>query len=94
MFRFRSAGNGNSNARALNNILQKNQSIKDLNLSNTGLDDDGIREICEGIVINTSVTSLDLSGNHFGEQGADYLSKAEINTEAQLVEKCFGISID
>lgn len=76
MIRFRSAGNGNSNARALSSILQTNTSIRQLNLSNTGLDDDGIREICEGIRGNQSITELDLSGNHFGEQGASYLSEA------------------
>jgi hypothetical protein len=59
--------------------------LKCLNLSNViysaircalGLDDDGIREICNGIIKNTSVETLNLSGNHFGEVGAAYLSKA------------------
>lgn len=44
-FRFRSGGNGNSNARVLNTILKKNTVIEEVNLSFTGLDDDGIEEV-------------------------------------------------
>jgi hypothetical protein len=43
--RFRSGGNGNSNARVLNTILKKNTVIEEVNLSFTGLDDDGIEEV-------------------------------------------------
>jgi hypothetical protein len=57
-------------------ILHKSSLITELNLANTGLDDDGIREICNGIAQNTSIESLNLSGNHFGEAGAAYLSEA------------------
>lgn len=71
--RFRAAGNGNSNARVLNSILRENTSIKDLDLSYTGLDDDGITEICEGLQENDAVVNLNLSSNHFGEVGADRL---------------------
>lgn len=74
--RYRSAGNGNSNARALVDILNKNTLIKEVNLANTGLDDDGIMEICKGIKKNNSIETLNLSGNHFGELGAEYLSEA------------------
>jgi hypothetical protein len=45
--RLRAGGNGNSNARVLNFILRENKSIESLDLSNTGLDDDGMHEICE-----------------------------------------------
>jgi len=69
-------GNGNSNARALMQILKKNNTIVDLNLSNTGLDDDGIKEISDGIKENTSIRYLNLSRNHFGEIGATYLTEA------------------
>lgn len=41
-----------------------------------GLDDDGIREICNGIRKNSSIHTLNLSGNHFGEVGAAYLTEA------------------
>lgn len=71
--RFRAGGNGNSNARILNMILKKNQHIESLDISNTGLDDDGIGEICEGLKKNTSVKYLNLSYNHFGEIGAEKL---------------------
>lgn len=43
--RFRSGGNGNSNARVLNAILKKNTVIEEVDLSFTGLDDDGIEEV-------------------------------------------------
>lgn len=45
-------------------------------MANTGLDDDGIMEICRGIKKNNSIETLNLSGNHFGEIGAAYLSEA------------------
>ena len=68
--RYRSAGNGDSNARILAQILRVNKSIQDVDLSNTGLNDDGMAEICAALRVNKSVTSLNLSMNHFGEQGA------------------------
>lgn len=74
--RIRAAGNGNSNARALSSILQNNKSIKELNLSNTGLDDDGLRELCDAIRGNETLTELNLSSNHFGEAGAASLTEA------------------
>ena len=55
---YRSTGNGNSNARALFEILKSNNTVKELNLSNTGLDDDGIKEICDGIKENNSLIYL------------------------------------
>lgn len=74
--RFRFSGNGNSNARVLRYILTKNKCIQELNLSNTGLDDDGVNEICEGIKKNNTLHSLNLSSNHFGEIGAEKLRLA------------------
>lgn len=74
--RYRASGNGNSNARVLNFILKENKIIQELNLSGTGLDDDGMVEICEGMQHNRTITNLNLSGNHFGELGAERLRKA------------------
>lgn len=71
--RYRSAGNGNSNARALNFILRSNSTIQELNLSDNGLDNDGIAEISAGLEQNSSITKLNLSGNYFGELGAERL---------------------
>lgn len=76
--RFRLAGNGNSNARVLRYILGRNVWVEELDLSNTGLDDDGVREICEGIKENQSLKKLNLASNHFGEAGTKYLSEAMI----------------
>jgi hypothetical protein len=74
--RFRFSGNGNSNARLLRYILSKNKCIQELNLSNTGLDDDGVNEIAEGIKESRTLVSLNLSSNHFGEIGAERLRLA------------------
>ena len=80
--RYRYAGNGNSNARVLNSILRNNKSIKDLNLAGSGLDDDGLKEICEGIENNTSITSLDLSRNNFSSIGSERLRTAIIKNKS------------
>ncbi len=80
-------GNGNSNARALVSILHKTNVITELNLSNTGLDDDGIKEICDGIKKNNTIKLLNLSHNHFGVAGASYLEEAlKVNQSIQSVD--------
>eukprot|EP01038_Epipyxis_sp_PR26KG_P010804 gene10804-14504_t len=80
--RFRSAGNGNSNARILGRILKHNNTVDNVDLSYNGLDDDGIKEICEAIKVNKSITQLNLSSNHFGETGAAYLIDALKNNNS------------
>jgi hypothetical protein len=47
-----SNGNGNSNARALGLILRKNTTIRDLNMSSSGLDDVGLDEISAALKDN------------------------------------------
>lgn len=74
--RFRSAGNGNSNARVLNSILKSNTVIEELDLSDTGLDDDGLGEICDALKQNKTLTKLNLSRNYFGTLGAERLRRA------------------
>lgn len=69
----RSAGNGNSNARVLNHILQRNNTIKHLDLTDTGMDGEGLKEICEGLTKNTSVRYLNISRNHFHYSNVGYL---------------------
>ena len=49
--RYRYAGNGNSNARILKEIMRANNSIKVLDVSNTGLDDEGLEEVALTILI-------------------------------------------
>ena len=73
---FAGAGNCTSNARILAKILQQNHTIEHLDISNTGLDDDGIAELCEGIKHNTSLVNLNLASNHFGAKGAETLKEA------------------
>ncbi|CAN0486232.1 unnamed protein product, partial [Laminaria digitata] len=41
--------------------------------SNTGLDADGMRELCAALKENSSLTDLNLSRNRFGEEGAALL---------------------
>ncbi|CBJ48698.1 Hypothetical inner membrane leucine rich repeat protein [Ectocarpus siliculosus] len=67
------AGGGNSNARILGRILAQNDTIEHLDLSNTGLDADGMRELCAALEKNSSLTDLNLSRNRFGAEGASVL---------------------
>lgn len=69
-------GNSNSNARLLKQILQENDVIEELDLCNTGLTDDGITELSEGIKQNKTIRKLNLSYNNFGEVGAEMLCQA------------------
>lgn len=64
--RFRTMGNGNSNARVLSSILCNNNTIEEVDLSETGLDDDGVAEVCTALKNNKTITKLNLSGNLFG----------------------------
>lgn len=82
-------GAGNANARALKTILSGNNSIVELDISNTGIDDEGLIEISEGLKNNKTVTSLNLSKNHFGKIGAESLKKA---LEANLSLKNLDLS--
>jgi hypothetical protein len=82
-----SRGNGNSNARALSSILKENQNIEELDLSDNGLDDDGIGEVALGISNNKSIKKLNLAHNHFGEKGAELLRQAlEVNDTLQEID--------
>jgi len=74
--RFRSSGNGNSNARVLGGILKENTTLTEVNLCDTGLDDDGLGEVSDALLVNSTITSLNLSSNHFGEVGAEKLRQA------------------
>ena len=66
-------GNGASNARILRYILSHNKVMREINISNTGLDDDGLNEICLGLQNNKSVVDLDISRNSFSSFGIHYL---------------------
>lgn len=43
--------------------------------SNTGLDPDGMRELCDALRENKSLTDLNLSKNRFGGEGAAMLEE-------------------
>jgi channel protein (hemolysin III family) len=87
------AGNGNSNARVLGKILQMNRVMKCLDVSNTGLDDDGVTELSAALADNSTLTELDLSQNHFSCAGAEALEKAlqKNNALARLDVSCNGL---
>jgi hypothetical protein len=67
------AGNGDSNARVLHQILASNACIEALDISNTGIDDSGLQEVCEGLKKNASVVSLNVARNNFSSKGVAYL---------------------
>lgn len=75
-YRFRSPGNGNSNARVLSNILVENEAIEDIDLKGSGLDDEGLIQLCEALKDNKSIKKLNLSSNNFSERGAKTLEEA------------------
>lgn len=74
--RYRAAGNGNSNARVLRSILERNKYIQEIDLSNTGMSDEGIHELCDALKANKTLMKLNLSGNYFGEEATMLLNKA------------------
>jgi hypothetical protein len=78
------AGNGNTNARCLNTILRNNTSIEELDLSYSGLDDDGLLELCDVLKDNQSVTSLNLSSNHFSNRGVEALLAVLKSNESRM----------
>ncbi|CAM9448778.1 unnamed protein product, partial [Heterosigma akashiwo] len=81
------AGNGDSNARILRYVLEQNNTLISLDLSCTGLGEDGLFEICEGLKRNTSVTELNLSKNYFTEAGMGMLrSVLEVNPRLKVVD--------
>eukprot|EP00611_Tribonema_gayanum_P010173 TRINITY_DN2009_c0_g1_i2.p1 TRINITY_DN2009_c0_g1~~TRINITY_DN2009_c0_g1_i2.p1 ORF type:complete len:408 (+),score=182.07 TRINITY_DN2009_c0_g1_i2:108-1226(+) len=70
------AGNGNSNARVLRTMLRRNKAVSLLDLSNTGLDNDGVAEVSQILAESESLTSLNLARNYFGAPGAKALEDA------------------
>ena len=59
----------------LDRLQANDPSLTYLDLSNQNLSDDDIIQLCEAIVSNDKLTSLDVSENNIGDKGADYLSK-------------------
>jgi len=67
------AGNGDSNARILHQVLANNDCIETLDISNMGIDDSGLAEVCEGMKKNAAVTTLNVARNCFSAKGAFFL---------------------
>lgn len=60
---------GNEGAKLLSCFLQKNASIKHLNLSSTGIESEGFKSICEALKHSGSINELDLSFLEVADSG-------------------------
>lgn len=56
-------------------MLKENKALSSLILENCGLGPKNICELCSAIEANTTLTSLDLSGNRFDDQSINSLGK-------------------
>ncbi|STY29508.1 Gala protein type 1, 3 or 4 [Legionella wadsworthii] len=57
-------------------LILDNSSIRSLNLSRNGIEDEGIRYISSSIKNNQSLNTLILNGNHITDKGVGHLSEA------------------
>lgn len=75
---FRSAsaprGTGNANARVLSHVLANNTSLETLDLAYSGIDSDGVADLCAGLRCNKTLKSLSLRGNYLGPKGGELIS--------------------
>ena len=85
-------GNGNSNARVLSSILKANRNIESLDLSHTGLDDDGVQDLCYAIEENNVLRSINLSSNYFGEAATLALEKSLRKNDSIKYDLTFHVS--
>ena len=56
-------------------MLRENKVLKSLGLLSCGLGPHGVSEVCNAVGMNTTLTSLDLSGNTFDDQSIASLGK-------------------
>jgi len=78
---------GKANARALRHILAHNTALVNLNCYACGFDAEAIAELCAGLAENTSVKTLDVGGNDFGEDESSCVAmQATINQHISLEE--------
>lgn len=66
----------------MTHVTQNDVVVGIVDRSNTGLDADGVRELCTALKENRSVTDLNLSRNRFGEEGAALLEGTLDSTPA------------
>jgi Ran GTPase-activating protein (RanGAP) involved in mRNA processing and transport len=73
-------------ASIMSNILHKNNTLAELDLSNRHIGVSGLKVLAAALKTHTTLTQLNLSGNHLSAEGASLLAKALIvNTSlAQL----------
>eukprot|EP00792_Barthelona_sp_PAP020_P009865 TRINITY_DN3325_c4_g1_i1.p1 TRINITY_DN3325_c4_g1~~TRINITY_DN3325_c4_g1_i1.p1 ORF type:complete len:620 (+),score=163.58 TRINITY_DN3325_c4_g1_i1:195-1862(+) len=78
---------GHEAGQSLATILQKKFcQITELNLGNCNLRDSGINALCDGIQLNDSLDSIDISNNDFGSSVADVLGEAiSLHPKLQVV---------
>eukprot|EP00930_Biecheleria_cincta_P046155 TRINITY_DN31835_c0_g1_i1.p1 TRINITY_DN31835_c0_g1~~TRINITY_DN31835_c0_g1_i1.p1 ORF type:complete len:525 (-),score=75.82 TRINITY_DN31835_c0_g1_i1:70-1614(-) len=68
-------GAGNANARVLRYVLAKTTSLQVLDLSQAGIDSEGVNDLCEGLRRNRSLRKLSLRGNFLGARGGKILAE-------------------
>lgn len=68
---------GTPGCKAVGNMLLRNQTLSNLNLSMCGVTADGCSYIGQALTQNTSLFSLDLTANRFGSTGANALFKED-----------------
>ena len=56
-------------------MLRVNKVLTSLRLGHCGLGPHGVSEVCNAVGMNTTLTSLDLSGNEFDDQSIASLGK-------------------
>ena len=65
-----------SAANGLSILVEGNETLKELHLSENMLGDDGVKHLMSGLTKNTALQMLDLRSNDIGEEGARAISEA------------------
>ena len=66
-------------------VLRENRVLTSLGLQDCGLGPEGLLAICSALQVNTTLTSLDLSGNKFDDQSKASLCKLQWSTQIMHV---------
>jgi len=72
----RSNGFGDEGAKALAEVLPKNNTVTEINLGWNYICADGAKALAEALHKNNTITQIDLDGNEIGAEGAKALAKA------------------
>lgn len=64
-----------NNNLSLGDVLKTNSTLTEISLSWNYLNNDDIKDICEGLRANTSLNSLSLSNNEIDDKGINYINE-------------------